>query len=286
MDYKGRRQSGNVSDRRRSGGGPPMRMGPGMGIGGLLILGLIVMLSGGNLGDVIDIALQNPTSTQSTYQESSEDSELFEVSSVVLADTEDVWHEKFTEMGKTYNEPKMVIFHQSTQSGCGFASAQVGPFYCPLDQTIYLDLEFYNQLINRFGARGLYSFAYVIAHEVGHHVQNELGIIDQVRAMQEKYPRDSNKWNVALELQADYLAGVVAQQMEENGYIDSKDIESAISATEAIGDDILQQKGQGYVQPDTFTHGTAEQRTEWFLRGYKAGDLSDYNTFKELGLTN
>src|SRR5699024_3818046 len=160
-----------------------------------------------------------------------------------------------------------------------------GPFYCPTDQTIYLDLNFYQDLQDKLGAQGMYSFAYVIAHEVGHHVQDELGILGQVQKIKSQVDEtQANRWSVATELQADYLAGVVSKKLEENGYLDTDDIQSAMSATEAIGDDVLQRRAQGRVVPDSFTHGISEQRTEWFLKGYEAGDLSQGDTFTALGL--
>ena len=291
MKYKGRKGSSNINDLRgRSGGrgGIPIPVGRGgIGCGGLVLLILIALLRGG-------LGIGGPATSQTTPAEtrteqsqtaSGEKDELFEFSSVVLADTERVWTDVFEKNGRTYHPPQMNVFTGSVQSGCGYASAQTGPFYCPADQSIYLDLSFYDDLHRRFGAKGDYAFNYVIAHEVGHHVQRELGVMGQVQQLQQKVSKkDANRLSVALELQADYLAGVVAKYQEQYGYLDEGDIQEAMTATQAIGDDTLQKRGQGYVVPDSFTHGTSEQRTEWFMRGYRAGDLSDWDTFKELGI--
>ncbi len=280
MKYKGRRQSRNVEDRR--GRGVPIG---GLGIGGLILVILFTLLSGGDVGNVIEQIAPPTGQSQGSYEATAQEDELFEFSSVVLADTEDIWHEEFQKMNREYTEPKMVIFQDATQSGCGLASEQVGPFYCPVDQTIYLDLDFYRDLQLKLGAKGMYSFAYVIAHEVGHHVQNELGILSQVQKIKSQVNDvQANRWSVATELQADYLAGVVSKKLEESGYLDVGDIQSAISATEAIGDDVLQTRAQGRAVPDSFTHGTSDQRTQWFLKGYEAGDLSQGDTFTALGL--
>lgn len=282
MKFKGRRQSKNVEDRR--GSSMPVGIG-GLGVGGLVLVILFTLLSGGDVGNVLQQVSPLSQQEQTPYVASAEEQELYEFSSVVLADTEDVWHGEFEEMNRSYHEPKMVIFQDATQSGCGLASEQVGPFYCPVDQTIYLDLDFYRDLQDKLGAKGMYSFAYVIAHEVGHHVQNELGIIDQVNQVKSRSSEaQANRWSVATELQADYLAGVVSKKLEESGYLDVGDIQSAISATEAIGDDVLQTRAQGYAVPDSFTHGSSEQRTQWFLKGYEAGDISQWDTFSALGL--
>lgn len=282
MKYQGRRKSQNVEDRR---GRRVVTGVGGLGIGGLVLVILFTLLSGGDMGNVLQQVSPSQEQSQAPYEASAEEEQLFEFSSVVLADTEDIWNEEFQKMNRTYREPKLVIFQGATQSGCGLASEQVGPFYCPTDQTIYLDLNFYQDLQDKLGAQGMYSFAYVIAHEVGHHVQDELGILGQVQKIKSQVDEtQANRWSVATELQADYLAGVVSKKLEENGYLDTDDIQSAMSATEAIGDDVLQRRAQGRVVPDSFTHGTSEQRTEWFLKGYEAGDLSQGDTFTALGL--
>lgn len=282
MKFQGRRGSSNINDMRGGGGGGRFPVG-GLGIGGILILLLLRLLGGG--GFDVNPGTETTSPPAQTRQQASTEDTLYEFASVVLADTEDIWTEQFQEHGQEYHPPQMNIFTGAVQSGCGYASAQTGPFYCPADQSVYLDLSFYDDLTRQLGARGDYAFAYVIAHEVGHHVQRELGVMSQVQNIQQRVSKeDANRWSVALELQADYLAGVVARHQQEAGYLDPGDIEEAISATIAVGDDTLQKRAQGYVVPDSFTHGTAEQRTEWYKRGWNAGDLSDWNTFSALGL--
>lgn len=279
MKWQGRRQSSNVDDRRGSGGG---RGGRNLGIAGLVIIAAITLLSGGDLGDVIrnTMSTGGPPAIEQQHTPTAQEQELAEFVKVVFADTEDVWNQIFKDYGKTYNEPMLVLFSGSVNSGCGYASAQTGPFYCSADNSIYIDLSFYNDLKNRFGASGDFAMAYVVAHEVGHHVQNELGILDQVRAQQQKVSKtQGNELNVRLELQADYLAGVWANRIEGMGYLERGDIEEAMTAANAIGDDTIQKEAQGYVVPDSFTHGTSEQRTRWLMKGFKAGDLSEWDSF-------
>ena len=289
MKFKGRRQSSNISDRRGNGGGFPMG-GGGLGLGGLILVILFALFSGGDIGGILGEGSSNQvTPTQQSQEQNvsveQQKDELYEFTSVVLADTEDVWGKLFQKLGRSYTPPNTVVYSGSTQSGCGFASAQVGPFYCPADQTVYLDLSFYNDLHKKFGASGDFAFAYVIAHEVGHHVQRELGVLGQVQKVQQQMSKEkANEWNVALELQADYLAGVVARYQDESGYLEQGDIEEAIRATHAVGDDTIQKRSQGYVVPDSFTHGTAQQRQEWYEKGYKAGGLDDWDSFTDLGL--
>jgi len=201
--------------------------------------------------------------------------------SVVLADTEDAWHAIFQQMGREYEEPKLVLFTSHTRTGCGFASTASGPFYCPEDRRVCIDLGFYRMLQERFGAPGEFAQAYVIAHEVGHHVQNLLGISDKVQAARGRTSQSEyNQLSVRLELQADFLAGVWANYAARTKHIvESGDIDSALSAAAAIGDDTLQRRSQGYVVPDSFTHGTSEQRVRWFRRGYETGDLRHGDTF-------
>jgi predicted metalloprotease len=208
--------------------------------------------------------------------------ELRKFVSVVLADTEDVWNDQFKRMGRTYREPKMVLFNGEVKSACGFASAAVGPFYCPGDETVYLDLSFFQELKQRFGAPGDFAQAYVIAHEVGHHVQKLLGKTDEVHGAQGRMSKaDYNKLSVRLELQADFLAGVWAHHAQKSkAILDPGDLEEAINAARAIGDDRLQKQAQGYVVPDSFTHGSSEQRIRWFRHGFKTGDLRQGNTFE------
>ncbi|MDO5040513.1 MAG: neutral zinc metallopeptidase [Peptoniphilus sp.] len=282
MKWRGRSGSSNVDDRRGRGG----RGGAGLGIGGLVIVILFTLLTGGDLGDVIgNISMMGGTSIEQKYEPTQQEEELAEFSKVVFKDTEDVWNGLFEEMGEKYVEPGLVLYTDSVNSGCGYASAQIGPFYCPADGNVYIDLSFYKDLNDKFGAAGDFAFAYVIAHEVGHHVQNLYGISGQVQSLRSKLSQsDYNKYSVAMELQADYLAGVFAAHQRDKGYLDVGDVEEAINAAGQIGDDNIQRQTQGYVVPDSFTHGTGAQRKEWFERGYNAGDLSDWNTFKALGL--
>jgi predicted metalloprotease len=198
----------------------------------------------------------------------------------VLADTEDVWREQFQRMGKQYHDPTMVLFTDSVQTACGGASSAVGPFYCPGDQKVYLDLSFFRELRQRFGAPGDFAQAYVIAHEVGHHVQDELGITQRVDAMRRRMsPSQANALSVRVELQADFFAGVWAHYEQNKGYLEKGDVEEALRAASAIGDDTLQRESQGYVVPDSFTHGTSEQRVRWFRKGYETGDIRQGDTF-------
>jgi predicted metalloprotease len=248
----------------------------GGGIGSLLLI-LLVMFLGGDPSAVINQA--PPPQQQNGAQAPGEQAndELKQFVSVVLADTEDVWKEQFrTRLNREYREPPLVLFTGQVQSGCGFASAQVGPFYCPADQKVYLDLSFFDELQRRFGATGDFAMAYVIAHEVGHHVQNQLGLSDQVHQARGRVSKaEYNRLSVRLELQADFLAGVWAHHAQRTKQIlEEGDVEEAMRAASAIGDDRLQKQSQGYVVPDAFTHGTSEQRARWFRRGLETGDLS------------
>jgi predicted metalloprotease len=279
MRWKGREQSGNVEDRRGSGGG---RMALGGGVGGVVILLIISLIMGKNPLELLNEA-SNPVSEQTVETTPLQDEQAKFVA-VVLNDTEDVWSKIFTESGKSYPEPVLVLFSRNTQSGCGFASDATGPFYCPADQQVYIDLTFYDDLQNRFKAPGDFAMAYVIAHEVGHHVQHVLGIskqMDQVRASGSE--AEINALSVKLELQADFLAGVWAHHAQNmNNILEAGDIEEALQAANAIGDDRLQMQSQGYVVPDAFTHGTSEQRMYWFKRGFETGDLNQGDTFNEV----
>jgi uncharacterized protein len=287
MQWRGRRQSGNVDDQRGSGGG-------GRGIGGLPIkggLGLVVviivisLITGKNpLSLLQQMPLDNgPSVSQSApYQPTPEEEELSQFVRVVLADTEDVWNQLLSD----YREPTLVLFSGSVQSGCGSADASTGPFYCSADERVYIDLVFYEDLKNRFGAPGDFAQAYVIAHEVGHHVQHLLGITDKVHAMRGQVSEEEyNKLSVRLELQADFMAGVWAHHANNmNQMIEEGDYEEAINAASAIGDDRLQKQARGYVVPDSFTHGTSEQRQRWFKKGFETGDLNQGDTFNTTNL--
>lgn len=279
MQWQGRRESSNVDDRRGISGG-------GMAIGGGVI-GVIFILAKFLLGDgdVNDLSqlIQQPQQYQtemSADQKAADDKEAAFVK-VVLADTEDVWTKIFNDMGKTYTDPTLVLFRGSTTSGCGTASASTGPFYCPADQDLYVDLAFAQELKDRFGATGDFAMAYVIAHEVGHHVQDLLGVTDKMQQIQQQVSEtEYNKYSVRLELQADFYAGVWAHYDQKmKNVIDPNDIQEALNAANAIGDDRLQQEYQGTVTPDSFTHGTSQQRMYWFKKGYDTGDINQGNTF-------
>jgi predicted metalloprotease len=276
MRWIGRQGSSNVEDRRGMGG----KLALGGGVGGIIVL-VLSLLFGNNPFDSVNVGTQ-PQYDQATSAAEDEEAKFVEV---VLKETENVWHALFRQqLGREYQEPKLVLFTESDQSGCGFASAATGPFYCPLDRKVYIDLGFFNELTNRFGASGDFARAYVVAHEVGHHVQNLLGTSDKVHeARQQLDEREGNKLSVALELQADFYAGVWAHHTEQmENILEEGDIEEALRAANAIGDDKLQKQAQGYVVPDAFTHGTSEQRMYWFKKGYETGDIKQGNTFDEL----
>lgn len=274
MRWLGRQGSGNVQDRRGMGG-----LAVGGGIGGIIVL-ILGLLMGQNPLDYLN------NSNPKAYQEenSAEADEKAQFVSVVLKDTEDVWNKIFAEQGADYQEPVLVLFSGVDQSGCGQATSATGPFYCPLDSKVYIDLSFYDQLRDRFGAPGDFAMAYVIAHEVGHHVQNLMGISGKVhQAQQSMSKREANELSVKLELQADFLAGVWAHHADKmNNILESGDIEEALNAANAIGDDRLQMESQGTVVPDAFTHGTSEQRMFWFRKGFESGDLNQGDTFAEI----
>lgn len=279
MKWQGRRQSSNVEDRRgRGGGGGGIGFGmAGVGGGLGLIIFIIVSLLGGNPGEVLNGG--NPQSN-TPYVETQQDQELAEFVSVVLADTEDVWTEVFNEYDLVYSEPSLVLFNDSVRSACGIAGSATGPFYCPGDQRVYIDLSFYKLLSERFHAPGDFAMAYVVAHEVGHHVQTLLGVTQKLdelrpRLTQEQY----NQYSVRLELQADYLAGVWARRAKDKGLLERGDLEEALNAAQAIGDDTLQKQAQGYVVPESFTHGTSKQRKDWLYKGYNTGNLDEWDTF-------
>lgn len=277
MKWKGRTRSSNVSDRRgqkRSPGGKPL-IGGGLG----LVILIAFTLLGGNPMDIINQV--GPSQVQETpYVASAEEEELAEFVSVVLYDTEVIWEEVLAEEGIEYREPTLVLFSGSVQSACGIAGSAMGPFYCSADESVYIDLSFYRELRNRFKAPGDFAMAYVIAHEVGHHVQNLLGVTDQVHELRGKVSQEEyNEYSVRLELQADYLAGVFAYHAQEMNLLEDGDLEEALTAANAIGDDTLQKQTQGYVVPDSFTHGTSAQRQRWFYKGYQTGNLDNWDTF-------
>jgi predicted metalloprotease len=283
MRWQTGRRSENVEDRR----GVRMSRGVvGGGIGTVLLV-LVALYLGIDPSEIINQGQMplpgSDTPTQSTpYSGSPQEERLAEFVSVVLADTEDTWHALFRSLGKTYQEPKLVLFSGAADSACGFASAATGPFYCPMDQKVYIDLSFYNDLKNRFGAPGDFAQAYVIAHEVGHHVQNLLGIAEKVQSLRNRSSEaQANRLSVMMELQADCLAGVWAYHADRARQILEKgDIEEALNAASSIGDDRIQRQSRGYITPDSFTHGTSSQRVRWFSRGLETGDMGQCNTFQ------
>jgi len=299
MLWKGRRQSGYIEDRRGMGGGMRFpggglgggfgggRMrGGGLGIGGIVILFIIAWALGINplallSGDLGSGGYVEQEQMSGGSFSSPQDEELKQFVSVVLADTEDTWHKLLPQIGAQYREPKLVLFSGGAQSACGFAQSAVGPFYCPGDEKVYLDLDFFDELSRRFGAPGDFAEAYVIAHEVGHHVQNVLGIEGQVSKVRSGMSEtDANALSVRVELQADCFAGVWANHAnQDRGLIEAGDIEEALTAASAVGDDTLQKQSTGRVMPDSFTHGSAAQRTRWFETGYRSGDITDCDTF-------
>jgi predicted metalloprotease len=272
------RESGNVEDRRGGRG----RYIAGGGIG-TIILAVVVYFLGGDPSQVINVS-QQQSQTQEYQAGEGIDDEGKKFVSVVLASTEDVWNGAFQQMGTQYSEPILVLFSEQTQSGCGGATQATGPFYCPADKKIYLDLSFFNELSDRHGVKGDFANAYVIAHEVGHHVQDLMGITTKVHNMQQRVSKaEANRLSVMLELQADFLAGYWAHYAK-NLNLNKEDIESALIAANAIGDDRLQKQAQGYVVPDAFTHGTSQQRMYWFMKGYQSGDINQSNTFEDPNL--
>lgn len=282
MRLNGRRESSNVSDRRGSGGARGLKIGGG--IGAVIIAAIIAWISGGNPLDVITSNVGNLTSgnqTTQTYTPTEEEEELAQFSRQILAGTEDVWTKIFASMGKEYEPPTLVLFTDAVQSACGNATSQVGPFYCSADQCLYIDLSFFLDMRKTLGADGDFAYAYVIAHEVGHHVQHLLGTLDQAHSkMNRVNETEANNISVRIELQADFLAGVWANH--DNAMFNSLepgDIEEALDASMKIGDDYLQKRAQGYSVPDSFTHGTSEQRSRWLKRGLSTGDITKGDTF-------
>ncbi len=274
MDWKGLRQSTNVDDRRGVSGGP---LAIGGGIVGVIFLLAKFLLGGGDASDLQQVFPQGQQQEMSVEQKAADD-ERANFVKTVLACTEDVWDKIFSDMGRQYSKPTLVLFRGSTQSGCGGASSQSGPFYCPADQDVYIDLSFAEELKNRFGASGDFPMAYVVAHEVGHHIQNLLGLAEKMQRLQGRVSEtEYNKYSVKMELQADFYAGVWAfYDKKMHNVIHEKDIQEALEAASAIGDDAIT---KGRVSPDAFTHGTSAQRMYWFKKGYETGDLKQGNTF-------
>jgi hypothetical protein len=280
MRWREGRRSSNVEDRR--GRGMPVKA-VGGGIGGLIVLVIAVLLGADPNAILNNNAVTGPGFDPTSLSE--EDRELADFVSVVLADTEDTWNPIFAEDNLDYREPTLVLFSGGVESACGFAQSAVGPFYCPLDEKVYIDLSFYRDLRDRFGAPGDFAQAYVIAHEVGHHVQNQLGIMDQVQREQTGLAQvEANRLSVMLELQADCLAGVWAYNADQaRDILERGDVDEALNAASSIGDDRLQMESQGRVAPDSFTHGTSAQRVSWFQTGLQSGDVNSCNTFEVMG---
>ena len=282
MRYKGRRQSSNIEDRRGMSSGRKVGIGGGIGA---IVIALIVMLLGGDPSEVLNVMQnqQSATETPSDYQPTAHEQELTEFVSVVLADTEDVWHKLFDDSGLTYREPTLVLFSSATESACGFAQSATGPFYCPGDEKVYIDLNFLEQLQQRLGAQGDFAVAYIVAHEVGHHVQKQLGVLDQVHQLRGQVSeKQYNEQTVRLELQADFYAGIWAYHAQKmKNILESGDIEEAMNAAQAVGDDRIQKQSQGYVVPDSFTHGTSAQRMKWFKKGFETGNVNNGDTFEQ-----
>jgi hypothetical protein len=272
MQWEGRRESENVEDRRAIG----PKTGVALGGGSLLVL-LLVWLLGGDPKEVLrhQQEVQQRPGGQAELRQTQEEQRLVKFVKVILADTEDVWEAQFRNIGKAYRKPKLVLFSGQVESACGFASAAMGPFYCPADETVYIDLAFYDELRTRFKAPGDFAQAYVIAHEVGHHVQKLLGISDKVHEQRRRLSEvEYNHLSVRLELQADYLAGVWGYHIQKaKKVLDPGDLDEALRAAHAIGDDLLQKKARGRVVPDSFTHGTSDQRIRWFRRGFETGNM-------------
>ena len=278
MNLTGRRESSNVDDRRGRRGGKIA----GVGIGGAIIIGIICLILGKNPADVINNSqLTGGTETETAYQPTAEEEELAKFARQILAGTEDVWTAEFKKMGKTYVPPKLVLFTESVQSGCGGATSSTGPFYCSADQSVYIDLSFFSSMKQQLGADGDFAYAYVIAHEVGHHVQYLLGTLQVAHnKMSRLSEKEANKISVRLELQADFYAGVWAYHDNEMfGSLEDGDIEEGLNVASKIGDDYLQKKARGYTVPESFNHGTSAQRSKWLKKGLHTGNVKDGDTF-------
>lgn len=277
MRLDGRRESGNVEDRRGSGfpGGKAS-----LGLGGTIVAGLLIWLLGGNPMSFFMQQLSDGAPVEN-YTPTPEDEQAAQFAKRILAGTEDVWTAVFRQYGKEYTPPKMILFNQAVQSGCGTASSSTGPFYCSADQTVYIDLSFFKEMEQRLSAGGDFAYAYVIAHEVGHHVQYLLGTLEQAHSQQARASQtESNRLSVRIELQADFYAGVWAHYDNQMfGSLEDGDIEEGINAASQIGDDRLQMESQGYTVPDAFNHGTSAQRVRWLKKGFQTGDLSQGDTF-------
>lgn len=275
MRWKGRRESSNVEDRR--GMSPKGIVGGGIGT---IVIVVVVLLLGGDPTSILQNVPLNDQTASSNYTETAEDKELAKFVSVVLAETENIWSNIFKEKEAIYREPKMVLFNGRVESACGIAGSSTGPFYCSGDEKLYIDLSFYNELQKRFKAPGDFAMAYVIAHEVGHHIQKLTGIMDKMDELRSQLSEEEyNRYSVRLELQADFYAGVWAHYTQQQDILESGDLEEALNAAGAVGDDNIQKQSQGYIVPESFTHGTSEQRKRWFYKGFTTGDMMQGDTF-------
>lgn len=276
MRWQGRRESDQVEDRRGSGGGLILKGGIGS-----IVIGIIYLLLGGDPATILNNVVEQQQTQTTAAPHSEAEEKLASFSKVVLADTEDVWSAIFKERNETYRNPTLVLFTDQTKSGCGLSSAATGPFYCPADEKLYVDLSFFSELDSRFGAPGEFAMAYVIAHEVGHHVQQLMGVFEKIEQERQKSSKTGyNKFSVKTELQADFYAGVWANRNQQmKNFMESGDLESALNAANAIGDDQLQQRNGGTIVPDAFTHGSSQQRMYWFKKGFETGDIKQGNTF-------
>lgn len=281
MRWKDRKASSNVEDRRSLSAKTGI---VGGGIGTLVIV-LVIYFLGGDPSQLISTLPLEDSAGTSSYVPTEEENELAQFVSVVLAETEEVWTELFRRQGLEYEYPKLVLYTGSVQSACGYAGSATGPFYCPGDHKVYIDLSFYQELQERFHAPGDFAMAYVIAHEIGHHVQNLLGTMEKVMPLRSRLSEeDFNKYMVRLELQADYFAGVWAHYANRMNLLEEGDLDEALNAASAVGDDRIQKQAQGYVVPDSFTHGTSEQRKRWFYKGFTSGTLDQGDTFNAKNL--
>jgi uncharacterized protein len=276
MRWRGERQSTNIEDRRGMSVG---RVAVGGGLGTIVIM-ILALLFGINPQQLFEQLPSDQPGVQSSRPTTPEEEELKQFVGVVLAKSEDVWTDVFRKNGRQYREPTLVLFNDRVQSACGITGAAVGPFYCPGDEKVYIDLSFYEQLRREFKAPGDFAQAYVVAHEVGHHVQKLLGITDRIDSLRGQVGEvEANQMSVRLELQADFFAGVFAKYVQNQGMLEAGDIEEALRAASAVGDDQIQRRTAGYVVPDSFTHGTSEQRLRWFKKGFETGDIRQGDTF-------
>lgn len=282
MRWQGRRESNNVEDRRSESGSPLGGRGLRLprGKGGIILL-LIVVIGGYYGVDLTGLLTGQPMSQPGTQQVATpQENEAAKFTRVIFATTEETWTQLFEKMGRTYQQPTLVMYRNYTQTGCGTGQSVMGPFYCPADGKVYIDLSFYDEMKSKLGAAGDFAQGYVIAHEVGHHVQKLLGIEPKVRQLQQNASQvEVNRLSVMMELQADCFAGVWGRSMQQQGVMEEGDLQEGLNAAEAIGDDRLQQQSQGRIVPDSFTHGTSEQRYTWFKRGFDTGDVAQCNTF-------